>query len=424
MKLIRNFEINTNDLSTLQESRSFKISGDDGAVFSLQVKTSANRFYNFKSRSFESTVTSEHRLTNQTIIGVSYTGHIFFPADTDGETYTILLYAEPHFNTELASTLTGSVGGTDLEHNPILYQIDISQVANVTITIGLTAATTDSYTEASLDQVLNLTQSPTIKTPVTGSVDWTVANGTDDAVAYGLIPSITLRDIEGSIEGDIPDGKFRADTTFVIDDTSSSGGSTHYSYTVDDISDLEVGMAVVGQSATLTRVLIGSPTATNPSIRDKPRIRLSAAKALTDDSTLTARGHGVNAINKALGIDIVFSNFKLIQTPLTTTVRGAISSSTTVNVNGTYGISKGAYIEGFGVVNTSNNPLTAVGISSSAGSITTTVAQTLVDKTVLNIIGSSNSYKVTGDITINKFPASNKAVYLDLDELLTVGTAS
>ena len=42
MKLIRNFEINTNDLSTLQESRSFKISGDDGAVFSLQVKTSAN----------------------------------------------------------------------------------------------------------------------------------------------------------------------------------------------------------------------------------------------------------------------------------------------------------------------------------------------------------------------------------------------
>ena len=52
MKLIRNFEINTNDLSALQEDRSFKVSGDDSAVFSLQVKTSTGKFYNFKSKLF------------------------------------------------------------------------------------------------------------------------------------------------------------------------------------------------------------------------------------------------------------------------------------------------------------------------------------------------------------------------------------
>ena len=68
MKLIKGFEINTNDLSALRESRSFKVKGDKGAVFSLQVKTSIGKFYNFKSKLFETTATSEHRLTNQAII--------------------------------------------------------------------------------------------------------------------------------------------------------------------------------------------------------------------------------------------------------------------------------------------------------------------------------------------------------------------
>ena len=49
MKLIKNFEINTDDLSALQESRSFKVSGDDSAVFSLQIRTSASKVYNFNS---------------------------------------------------------------------------------------------------------------------------------------------------------------------------------------------------------------------------------------------------------------------------------------------------------------------------------------------------------------------------------------
>ena len=96
MKLIKNFEINTDDLSALQESRSFKVSGDDSAVFSFQIRTSASKVYNFNSRLFETTETTEHRLTNQEIIGNTYSGEILFPADTDGETYTIFLQAEPH----------------------------------------------------------------------------------------------------------------------------------------------------------------------------------------------------------------------------------------------------------------------------------------------------------------------------------------
>ena len=58
------------------------------------------------------------------------------------------------------------------------------------------------------------------------------------------------------------------------------------------------------------------------------------------------------------------------------------------------------------------------------GQITSTVNQTLSAGTVLNIIGSSNSYTITGDITVNKMPANGTTVYLDLDALLTLGTES
>ena len=427
MKLIRNFEINTNDLSALQEDRSFKVSGDDSAVFSLQVKTSTGKFYNFKSKLFETTITSEHRLANQAITGKSYGGNILFPADADGETYTILLSAEPHFDTEIISGLTGSINNTGLEYNPVLYQVDITQVADVVLNFAPTAAATDNYTEASLANKLVVTQSPTVTTPVTSSVSWTIANANTADYGFGLVPTLDLRKNEAAIG----DGYWRADTTFTIDDTKSSGGSTHYNYTIDDISDLEVGMSVVGQSCTLVRVVTGAYNEANPAIRNKPRIKLSTGKAFTDTATLTARGYGKNAVEKAIGCSITFSNFKLIQTPLTTTVRGDSNTSRTqVDVDGTLGIGKSAvegvntYIEGFGVDNSTSNPIAGVSASSSAGYLTMTTNQTLLAGTTLNIINCSNSYTITGDITVRRMPASTKTIYLDLDKLLTLGTAS
>ena len=55
MKLIRNFEINSSSLPASGAVRNFKVEGDDGAVFSLQVKTSAGRTYNFSTKVFDTT---------------------------------------------------------------------------------------------------------------------------------------------------------------------------------------------------------------------------------------------------------------------------------------------------------------------------------------------------------------------------------
>lgn len=436
MKLIRGFEINTKDLSALQEGRFFKIKGDNSAVFSLQVKTSVGKFYNFSSKLFETTVTSEHRLANQVITGSSYSGSILFPADADGETYTILLSAEPHFDTEIISGLAGSINNTSLEHNPVLYQVDITQVADVTMYVRPTAATASHYGGVSTTQRATITKSPTVTSPTTTTVSWSITNQTSaDTNSFGFVPVQTLKRVRGDASlgsaSTINDAAWYASTTAVIDDTKSDdgGGSTHYNYFVDSVSDLSIGMTVtaissgtLGSLPTLTNVNL-SETVAVLSNRGKPAIKLSTAKAFADGITLTLKAQSTSSINKALGCDITLSNFKLTQTPLTTTVRGTISNSTAIDVNGTYGISSGAFMEGFGVDNSTSNPIAAIATKDdTTGQITSTVNQTLSAGTVLNIIGSSNSYTITGDITVNKMPANGTTVYLDLDQLLTLGT--
>ena len=437
MKLIRGFEINTNDLSALRESRSFKVKGDKGAVFSLQVKTSIGKFYNFKSKLFETTATSEHRLTNQAIILKLYSGEILFPADADGETYTILLRAEPHFETEISSDLTGTgTSGEALTFNPVLFQTSITQVADIVLTIAVSGTEDGRFTSATfLNSKFQIAKSPTITYPSTTAVSWTIANGTTDAKGFGLVPSkyMTKKGSDASlgITSDIDDAFWHASTTAVINDTISVGGSTHYNYKVDSISDLSIDMTItaissgtLGSLPTLTRARIGENDV-RADLRNKPFIGMNVAKAFANGITLTLKGYGMSTVNKALGCDITLSNFKLTQTPLTTTVRGAISDSTAIDVNGTYGISKGAFIEGFGVDNSVSNPIAGVATASLAeGRITTTTAQTLAGGTTLNIIGSSNSYTITGDITINKVPSAASSIYLDLDKLLTLGAAS
>ena len=440
MKLIRGFEINTKDLSALQESRFFKVSGDNSAVFSLQVKTkTSGKFYNFSSKLFETTVTSEHRLANQVITGKSYSGSILFPADADGETYTILLSAEPHFETEISSNLTGTgTGGGSLTFNPVLFQTSITQVADVTMYVRPTAINTDNYGGVSTTQKATIIKSPTVTSPTTTTVSWSITNQTlTDANSFGFVPVQALKRVKGDASlgstVDIEDNAWYASTTAVIDDPKSDdgGGSTHYNYYIDSASNLSIGMVVtaissgtLGSLPTLTSVGLNESSAIL-SNRSRSHIKMNYAKAFADNITLTLKAKSTSSINKALGCDITLSNFKLTQTPLTTTVRGAISDSTAIDVNGTYGISSGAFMEGFGVDNSTSNPIAAIATKDdTTGRITSTVNQTLSAGTVLNIIGSSNSYTITGDITVNKMPTSSTNIYLDLDKLLTLGTAS
>ena len=125
MKLITGFNINTDDFPAQSTTRDYSVQGDSGAVFSLKVQRSSDGYwYDFVSDSFTTTETSRNRLANQEIQG-AFSSSLSFPAAA-GATYTIYLFAEPHFDTEISDTLSIS---------PVLYTTTLTQIADSTVTL-------------------------------------------------------------------------------------------------------------------------------------------------------------------------------------------------------------------------------------------------------------------------------------------------
>jgi hypothetical protein len=442
MKKITSIQINQSDMSAAAQSRSFTIIGEPDSYFSIEVKTSGNKYYNFSTGVFGSAgvYTSNHRLSNVRIVGSSYKGSINIPADSDGETYSFFVYAEPHFETEFEEGVVGSYFSSgvlvDDSYNRFLYRVDIKQIADTTVTIKPVPRVLTVYTSTSTDASVTATQSPVSTDSQSVDFSFVVENRDDDARAFGL----------QLLKNTVTDSDFYIKTTGTIDHAGKDASATFTKYNVESIDNLGVGMTIDSAvtSGGSIRAVAGTPVImsaekypqTDVDFPGTPFIEITPAIAFADNDVLTFFASGSDNIRNASGMDVSFENLKIeVHTPSTTTVRGAISSSTTVTVNGTYGIGKVAvgegesgiastYIEGFGVNNTSDNPITGVSASSSAGSITTTVAQTLADKTKLTIVNQAKAYTISGRVNINKFPASNTQINLNLDNLLLVGSAS
>ena len=58
MKKITNIVLDGSKIKTSVNTRSLKVFGDIGSVFSLQIKNNAGNFYNFNTKTFSSTYTS------------------------------------------------------------------------------------------------------------------------------------------------------------------------------------------------------------------------------------------------------------------------------------------------------------------------------------------------------------------------------
>tara|TARA_R110002020_G_scaffold6815_7_gene28909 strand:+ start:674 stop:2641 length:1968 start_codon:yes stop_codon:yes gene_type:complete len=98
-RVITDFNIDYNDIKAAGETRMFTVSGDNGAVFSLEVtnEDSPKKYYNFSTRLFQ---TAPTKLKNVTISGGSYNGNIAFPTVTDADQYDFNLFAESIYNTK------------------------------------------------------------------------------------------------------------------------------------------------------------------------------------------------------------------------------------------------------------------------------------------------------------------------------------
>ena len=75
--------------------------------------------------------------------------------------------------------------------------------------------------------------------------------------------------------------------------------------------------------------------------------------------------------------------------------------------------------------NETANKVASVSASSTAGSVTMTLDQTGVTTgTTLTFTGSVRILTITGKIFVYSQPSANRTIYLDLDELITVGATS
>jgi len=392
------------------------VSGDSDAFFSAQVtRSSDNRFYNFKTKTFEATTTSQSRLKNQN----PRTFNVEIPAAASGDTYTVIIMAEPHYNTSM------SMG------NGIRYSQVVRQKGNATITFiasgdGFTNTAIGNRTGSSIDTYSGANR-PTI---VMDKKQITVPSAASD---FGFFITDTTTSLNKGIWSASAlywqSGNYTAD----------GGGTDSTSLTLTSVDGLVVGMQVSSINSVFQSDL-RAITAINTSTKT---VTLDGNETWSDTHVILFRAYGPRLINDAIsiGLELTDSTVELGQT--TTTIDDEITSNISagadINVNGTLGISKGATIRMRGLNKSSSSSACTVsavdnsanggGVNGGAlqlanGQIEASSDRPVRTQTKIYIDGSSNKVFLNGTLSISKYPEANQNIYIDTNKILTQGTAT
>ena len=433
-KVINSVQINQKDLSTLSEVRNLKVSGDVGSVFNLNVikvnGTNKESYYDFTSKTFTDEFTSKNNL-NVSLNTLSTIIPIKFAADTNGETYKILV-------------LASEVDDTSFSDGSRVNVKEITQVGTTTVSIEVdngkmkVASNANKYTADPPASAVTSTGSTTSTSSVNVPITFVLTNANNDTHGLGL-----------RLPTDVPSGVITpagyltaAQTVFSIPDTyfysaivRTTTGSTSSSTTVTltSVENLAIGMQVGYYDNT---VLASYPTITaiNGNV-----VTLSSALSISDNVGVQFRAYGPQLIRTCFGYTVEFKRFiatgdNLFTTVRTTTELPASSGSVTIPVNGTRGISVGARFFGLNVnENSNNNVIQLVSSSEDQGSITiedfagnadNIVALNVTAGSELLISGSNRIVTVTGTVVIKSYPESDFKIKLDLNKFITQGSAS
>ena len=393
MPNINNLLIDTSEMPTLETVRKFKVNGEVGAEFVMHIiENGTNKYYNFSTKTFPTGHSGKDSDLRVKMSGEIYRGEIVFPAGA--ATYTIQLIVLP---------------GTEIIGNKYVISKSITQQsADAEITFTAVTANTDNYATF---------PTKTSSGPLNGSgkfdFDWNVTNASSDAGGYGLR-------LTGNYQ-EIGEKYWYFTTTETVNGAvSPSDVNGGLKVIVDDLTDIGVNSFVSAVSGGDS--LNGTPYVLAIDVETKT-LTLNLAQTFTDGVTLTFKARGSQAISNAIGSTITFSQYpKVTTTRVSKTVRAG-GSGTTVNLNGTYGIGGGDFvsISGVGIDNSASNKVTSISASSGAGSMVVENSQTLTAGTVIYFNDIYQVINFAGSIKIKNYPSANKTIYLDLDQLITVG---
>ena len=427
MAIIRTFELDTSDVTVNETIRRLRVTGDIGCEFmlqSVQKSTSSSvldKFYNFSTDTFEFSFNKNHNLNVQ-LNSQTFSKSFILPAGTVGG-YKILLLTKPNSDTEISSSIPDSSSAS--------ISRSIDQVANTTVTFRWNTSNGSSYHGGSPAANITSANPPgTISGTIAVDAAKTLTNTASDANGFGLRMTAAFSDSDDFYitHTHTVDGAVSSSTEVVLDTLSAVGTGS-----------LIPGTTVVGVSS---GSLSGTPSITKIDT-DNRKITLSSAQTFADNITLTFRTTGVASINNATGLSFT-TNLKTITENIiadtnalredglalsvTKTARTDGGTGTTINLNGTYGIAGGDHVvlKGYNIL-AGGIKVSSVSASEAAGSVTTdtTLSDGVPQGGSYTFIGSSDTVALTGaKIFITSYPTSNTTVDIDLDNVITPGTAS
>ncbi len=405
--LITSVSVDASKMKTASTSRSVQVVGDNGAVFSLQVsRSSDNRFYDFSTSTFSATYSSQSRLTNLSPGNTS----IIFPAASGGDTYTVYIWPEPHFNTEL------NFGENKLRYTQEIEQLGTNAVVTFTTDTSISTISATSMGSSSGSSTSSYSQggAPTVNIVDT---QLTVPSSASDHGVY-ITETGSL-----SVKGTWNSNALYWQTGNYV---ANGAGTDSTALILDSVDGLHVGMQVAYVNSVFQTAL-RAITAINTTTKT---VTLDGNETWSNDHVILFRAYGIDLISSAININLTLANSTVRLGQLSTTLRTNVSSGVEADVNGTTGIGAGAIARCRFIDNstsTSASKISAVSGSTTAGTITISNAEFAAGGFVGDIIyidNFSNLIFLTGDISITKYPTANQTIYIDTSKFLTAGAAS
>jgi len=419
MKKIKSFKISTRNISSSLASKNFKVTGENGAVFSLRIKKANGNFYNFKTGVFDTSVNTngaEHVLSNTSISDSGYEGNVIIPANAAGDTYTFMLYAEAHFDTVLSKNLktiktTGS--GDNLveteSYNPYFYSTKLIQDADTRVTLTkISKANASKYIDGGTNYGnadVTIDKNPNSTGVSNVSFSWLFkATEADDSNGFQLVRQPIESDFEISSTASI------GGTSYLVTNAVQSNKDVK----LDTVDGLGIGDSITNNySGATIPTIVSIDTVTNTLTLSVVQT-LSAATALTFTAT---GGSGVQRYSGAEGVK--FSSLSAEVPEFKIKINGDHSGTGAIDIDSAKGLFLGQKITGPNFDNDTNGEMTITAINRSGNTFTVGATQTLADNTELKVSGGGNQAAIKGKLSISKFPPANTSITLNLDNILT-----
>ena len=405
--LITSVSVDASKMKTASTSRSVQVVGDNGAVFSLQVsRSSDNRFYDFSTSTFSATYSSQSRLTNLSPGNTS----IIFPAASGGDTYTVYIWPEPHFNTEL------NFGENKLRYTQEIEQLGTNAVVTFTTDTSISTISATSMGSSSGSSTSSYSQGGAPTVNIVDTQLTVPSSASDHGVYITKTGSLSVKGTWNSNALYWQTGNYVA----------NGAGTDSTALILDSVDGLHVGMQVAYVNSVFQTAL-RAITAINTTTKT---VTLDGNETWSNDHVILFRAYGIDLISSAININLTLANSTVRLGQLSTTLRTNVSSGVEADVNGTTGIGAGAIARCRFIDNstsTSASKISAVSGSTTAGTITISNAEFAAGGFVGDIIyidNFSNLIFLTGDISITKYPTANQTIYIDTSKFLTAGAAS